>query len=99
MADNELCRYRKFLSSQTQCFFRYFKRHPLNFKNKTPRGYWCYISFWITFPFTHTYIQRLLCNRFIWKNTHPNLTLPLHISCNSNTSSLNLSTCNPFCTQ
>ena len=56
MTNNKLRCYRKFLSSQTQCFFCNIKRHSLYFKDKTSWCYWGYKSLRISFSFTHTYI-------------------------------------------
>jgi OOP family OmpA-OmpF porin len=42
---------------------------------------------------THTHFGWLSCQRFVWKNTDPNLTFPFHKTCQSNTSGLNLARC------
>gem|GEM_PF-964238 len=56
MTNNKLRRYRKLLSSQTQCLLCYFKRNTFYFKDKTSRCNRGYKSFRISFSFTHTYV-------------------------------------------
>ena len=76
--------------------FGYLIRHTFYFDDYTTRSNREYESLGITFTFTHTYIGRLLSNRFIGEYTDPNLTLTLHVTSYSNTSGLDLTTCNPF---
>ena len=49
-----------------------------------------------TLLYTHTYISRLLSDRFVREDTNPYLTLTLHITGYSDTTSLNLTAGNPF---
>ena len=56
-------------------------------------------SLWSTFTFTHTYIGRFSSDRLIREYTDPDLSLTLHISCHCNTSSFNLTACNPLSLQ
>jgi len=95
-SNNKLCNNRKLLGSEAQCLLCYFIGNTLNLKqdasgcnreNKTYR---------VALTFTHTYVCWLLSNRLVREDSNPNLSLTLHVTCNSYTSRLNLTTVNPF---
>src|SRR3989338_3474321 len=87
---DKLTFYRKFLCRQAQCFFRDFVRNAISFKHNTSWSYDCHPVAWSTFTFTHTYLSRFSCYRFVRENTDPHLTLTFHVTRYRDTRSFDL---------
>src|SRR4030042_1667878 len=88
---NELCCYRQFLCSKTESFFGYFIRYSFCFQQYPARRNRNHESFRGTFAFPHTDFGRFLCYRLIRKNPDPELSFTFHMTCNSLTGCLDLS--------
>ena len=81
--------------SETESLLGDFQRHTLCFDEHAAGSDGSYESLGITFTFTHTYLSRFLCVRFVRENANPNLTFTFHVTHYSLTGSLDLLTCEP----
>ena len=81
--------------SKTKSLTSNFLWYAINLEHDTTRLNNCYPLFWITLTGTHTSLCRLLSDWLIWEDSNPHLTATLHLTGESNTSSLNLAVSNP----
>ena len=87
---------RELLGCKAKSLLCYFIGNALYFKQDTTRRYGKHKTYRVTLTFTHTYIRRLLGDRFVREDSDPNLSLTLHIASHCYTGSLNLTTIDPF---
>src|SRR5688572_26716951 len=78
------------MRSQAKCLFGHIRRHAIHLIQNTARLDDGDPILRVTLPFTHSSLSRLLGNRFVGKNSRPNLSTALHTPSDRNTCRLNL---------